>query len=783
MSERSILRYCLFLLLLAPVSAPAQTAPPFFARHYGGKCLDFGAPPQAPGSPVFLYECNGTVAQQIRVQEINSRHEVILHAGSLVIGVKQDPPDNTTGSSQPAASVVPADAPLELQTPARLTVFSGAQIFALDGDSIILAANRNLVVNAPPGRWGNRTPLVLGRRDVADNEYWTFSPADGTGAKLTSGFVRVPQESTLGNALRIAGQGTVIDIDPNAAINLQYEDVPLTVPPGVTIRGGRNASQAGAEVFLPYKNNYDTFVLRMLVVGGNDVRITGLRLRGPSRGRAQSLQEAQGIVTDPAFNTIIDRNEMSEWPGAAVHVLGNNDTIVCSSLYPPSRPETVRIVRNLFHNNERWKSGYGVVMGAGGYALIERNTFSYNRHAIADDGTAFSGYRAFFNLVLAGVPTYSGSESGTFWGRGPQQDFDMHGTDPASGSSYVGGVAGLYLESTRNTFLSSGDFSRHNFELRGTPCYFYELHSNVTLENLQDSIEYDGSVGKLIITGDNRFTALNSTDHLGVGDFDGDRKDDLFLATGAAWYYAPAGAAEWRYLNGMTEGMGSLLFGDFDGDGRTDVFTQRGRDWLVSWGGVSPWEKINESDAQMSDFRIGDFDGDGHADVFYADGQNWRVSRGGVGAFEFLNTSGFRVADLRFGDFNNDRRTDIFTASGGQWKISYGGTSAWSPLPHALTSSVQGLIVADFNGDGRADIATVVPRFTGGLATTVLQVSFGGTSDWITLRTFGWPLSVASIGDFNGSHTVDMLIWHENYLDISSGGTGAPQRWSQYDMR
>ena len=59
----------------------------------------------------------------------------------------------------------------------------------------------------------------------------------------------MPQESTFGNALRVAGRGTVIDIDPNAAINLQYEDVPLTVPAGVTIRGGRNASQAGAEVF------------------------------------------------------------------------------------------------------------------------------------------------------------------------------------------------------------------------------------------------------------------------------------------------------------------------------------------------------------------------------------------------------------------------------------------------------------------------------------------------------------------------------------------------------
>jgi hypothetical protein len=47
-----------------------------------------------PGSPVFFYDCNGSVAQQIRVQEINDPHEVILRAGSLVIVGHEIPPDN-----------------------------------------------------------------------------------------------------------------------------------------------------------------------------------------------------------------------------------------------------------------------------------------------------------------------------------------------------------------------------------------------------------------------------------------------------------------------------------------------------------------------------------------------------------------------------------------------------------------------------------------------------------------------------------------------------------------
>jgi hypothetical protein len=80
----------------------------------------------------------------------------------------------------------------------------------------------------------------------------------------------------------------------------------------------------------------------------------------------------------------------------------------------------------------------------------------------------------------------------------------------------------------------------------------------------------------------------NPTNHLGVGDFDGDGVQDLFLATGITPYYSSAGKTEWRFLSAKTEKLNDIRFGDFDADGRTDVFTQIGDDWMVSWGGVSP---------------------------------------------------------------------------------------------------------------------------------------------------------------------------------------------------
>ena len=401
----------------------AQTAPTFSVRSYVGKCLDFGSSPQVIGSPVFISDCNGKAAQMVRVQEINDRHEVILRAGTKVIGVKDTSVIFPAGPTGPAAGPPPdPETPLELQNEAsRLTVLSARQVFALDGDSIILAANRNRVVKVQGGRGRNGTPLVVGHRDLVDFEFWTFSATDGTAHKLTSGFVRVPQETDFFGAILQAKWGTVIDVDPDASIDLGRDHRALihNVPAGVTIRGGRRGVLPGAEIFSPFQSDpHNPFLTQMLVITGSDVRITGLRLRGPSRGRDHKLQPADGILTDSDFDTIIDHNDMSDWTNSAVHVDGGDElaSAKCPFPLPPTRPEKVRVVRNFLHHNERWSSGYGVVMVSGGSAVIEGNTFVSNRHAIADDGTALSGYRAFSNLVLTNVPTYSGSESDTTFG-------------------------------------------------------------------------------------------------------------------------------------------------------------------------------------------------------------------------------------------------------------------------------------------------------------------------------------------------------------------------------
>ena len=209
----------LLVLLSVPATTYAQTAPTFYVHSYGhsyggngGKCLDFGPPPQVDRSPVFIFDCNGTVAQQVRVEEVNDRHDVILRAGTKVIGVPR-----STAPAEGAATE--SELPLELQSEAsRLTVLSLGQIFALDGDSIMLATNRSRVVKVQGGRGKNRDPTPT----------WPSGPCrlrssgrlprrTEPARKLTSGFVRVPQDSDFGSAVLEAKWGTVIEIDPDAS--------------------------------------------------------------------------------------------------------------------------------------------------------------------------------------------------------------------------------------------------------------------------------------------------------------------------------------------------------------------------------------------------------------------------------------------------------------------------------------------------------------------------------------------------------------------------------------
>jgi hypothetical protein len=714
----------------------------FVVRGIAQKCIDFGPPPQPVEKPVFLFRCNGTPAQSVRVVETETAHYVTLHAGDKCIGMR--------------AGIVIERAPLELEE----CDGSDGQSWALDGDSIRPRKDLDLVVIAKEGRGADRTPLVLARRHYDDTEFWRFD-ATGASARPTSGFVRVTDATKLPGLLKLATENTVIEIDGTLDVSA-YKSLPVNA--GVTVRSYRRGLEPRGELRFPV-----TAKKALFEISADRARITDLVLRGPSPDTDDGNPEAKGVYITKNVRVTIDHNDISGWTSEGIGVVTDDAGETCE-LPIVSRPRNVLITRNFIHANRQDGLGYGVVTGDGGLPIIDGNTFQGNRHAIASGGSARSGYDARFNLVLSSAPKQYAVPFG-----GYTHDFDMHGTSESSEPwvpEHTGGVGGEEIDIQRNTFL--GD-NRENFDLRGVPCYRARFHENVSMRERDDAVHTWVGYDALEIR-DNQFDSSNPTDRLGVGDFDGDQRDDLFLATGAAWYYSPRGKMPWRLLGRRNEKLDALRFGDFDGDGRTDVLWPTSLGWFVSWGGASAWEKVNSIVAPVSDLLVGDFDGDRKSDVFYANGSVWQLSKGAVAPWSHFATSGYRASALRVGDMNRDGKSDVFAVANDAWSVVYGGESRWTTLRSKLTESVDGLVLADFDGDGRADVA----QTSGG----TWRVSHAGTGNWVTLLTDA-PASLGAlpVGRFDDAAGADVLYYGGLRLDTAPSGTAPRAAYSIEEMR
>jgi len=195
----------------------------------------------------------------------------------------------------------------------------------------------------------------------------------------------VSSRSELLTALTKATSGQIVYVADGAQIDLTgYKNI--VVPAGITLASGRgrNGSAGGLIYTSERKTGYG---YNKFFKTGSNVRITGIRLRGPDSEIGSSTYTYQvysGIVSSSSGKIEVDNCEIYNWSEAGVMVQLTREGYVH---------------HNNIHHCRRTGLGYGVAV-AGGTALVEANLFDYNRHSIM--GTRdypVSSYEARYNIV------------------------------------------------------------------------------------------------------------------------------------------------------------------------------------------------------------------------------------------------------------------------------------------------------------------------------------------------------------------------------------------------
>jgi len=282
--------------------------------------------------------------------------------------------------------------------------------------------------------------------------------------------------------------------------------------------------------------------------------------------------------------------------------------------------------------------------------------------------------------------------------------------------------------------------------------------------------------------GDGTFTPLApdlsmQTNSLVLGDFNGDGHLDIAfpqpndfavaLGNGDGTFQAPI----------LTTGIQpiALAAADFNGDGKLDLAAGTTSSVVIFLGNGNgtfqpPVETLPIGGSVLA---TADFTGNGKFDIVASDGFYAGVFLGqGDGTFTEKSSYAISGGDITVGDFNNDHKLDFVTTQDvvlGNGDGTFQAqvvvpTNDASPDPNT-TEDEGGAVTADFNNDGKPDLAVVGGKVSillnQGPGLTSVAYSYALPSDYTALRT-----SLAA-ADLRGNGNVDLLI------GVTSSSSGA----------
>lgn len=300
------------------------------------------------------------------------------------------------------------------------------------------------------------------------------------------------------------------------------------------------------------------------------------------------------------------------------------------------------------------------------------------------------------------------------------------------------------------------------------------------------------SVGVLIGNGDGTFKPLvnypgpagGGTTGIALADFNGDNHLDIVVANVATLnisLFINNGDGTFRPRTDIPVQFGALnlAVGDFNKDGHQDVAALSLLGVVVLLGKGDGTFQVSGTygsglGGPQANLVAADLNNDGKLDLAVADSATNNISvLLGNGNGSFSNSVNYKadtnnsVQTLAVGDLNGDGIPDIAVATlgcnpclqgtpGGNVSVltGKGGGTFNSPVTYSLPYGLQGIAIADFNGDGAADV--VVTNFiTSGVA-VMLNAGNGTLQAPYFFGAGNGTLSVA-VGDLNGDGKPDIV--------------------------
>lgn len=247
----------------------------------------------------------------------------------------------------------------------------------------------------------------------------------------------------------------------------------------------------------------------------------------------------------------------------------------------------------------------------------------------------------------------------------------------------------------------------------------------------------------------------SSPSSVAVGDFNVDGNMDLAVGGHTSYYIPPWG--------------GCGYYGCYGGGGywvdqaRVSVLMGNGA------GGFGPPISYELGSGTTTAVAVADLNADGKADVVTAADVVHVLLGNGDGMLQSPRFSGYGTS-IAIADINGDGKLDLATAGGGAFRVSLGdGLGAFGVQQYfAAGANPTSVAASDFNGDGRIDLAASDPSLNSvhvllGAAAGAGTVAFKPP---LTVPTGTGPLDVV-LADFNGDGRADVAAANAGSNNVS----------------